>query len=172
MTFIEKIWAIIKGQIFIQPTPTPILIFDSSDVPLTVPVPNEQSNTKISTSMENSKINIWAHAIAIGENNKQNNPGNLKYTTLSASWGGTKGFLAADGGWICDFPTYALGFTALCNFLTLGAENELLAFHSSEARTLVGFTKIYAGNPPQGYISGIVEAMGGNPDVDISTFLS
>ena len=48
----------------------------------------------------------------------------------------------------------------------------LLAFHAPEARTPSGFTKIYASNPPQGYIDAIVQAMGGDPNVQISTFLS
>jgi plasmid stabilization system protein ParE len=54
----------------------------------------------------------------------------------------------------------------------LGCENQLLDFHSPDARTLAGFTKIYAGNPPQRYIDAIVQAMGGDPNVQISMFLS
>jgi hypothetical protein len=34
------------------------------------------------------------------------------------------------------------------------------------------FTIVYAGNPPQGYIDAIVQAMGGDPNVQISTFLT
>lgn len=124
-----------------------------------------------SEPMHVSKISDWAVAVKAGEGADPalNNPGNLKYATLTASWGGTKGRQATDGGWICKFPTYAAGFAALCNFLTLGAENQLLAFH--QARTLEAFTKVYAGNPPQGYIDGIAAKLGVPVTIDISTLL-
>jgi hypothetical protein len=54
----------------------------------------------------------------------------------------------------------------------LGAEDQLLDFHMAAARTLAGFTKVYAGNPPASYTDAIVQAMGGDPNVQISTFLS
>lgn len=120
-----------------------------------------------------SRIEQWSRAIAVQEGAKKslNNPGNLKYSTLTASWGATKGFQATDGGWIAAFPTLQEGQTALINFLTLGAENELIAFHTPESRTLQGFSVIYAGNPPQKYIDGIVSAMGVPGSTLISTFL-
>ncbi len=65
-----------------------------------------------------------------------------------------------------------MGDTALGNFLTLGCEDELVAFHAPAARTLAGFTVIYAGNPPQGYITGIEEMLGVPGTTQISTFLS
>lgn len=116
-------------------------------------------------------IQKWAHAIETSEGAAPatNNPGNLKYSSLTASWGATPGRAASDGGHLCQFGTYAQGLHALCNFLVLGCENQLLAFH--HARTLTSFTKIYAGNPPQGYIDRIVSTLGVSPDVDISTFL-
>lgn len=119
-------------------------------------------------------IKKWAALIAQGEGASlaSNNPGNLKYSSLTASWGATPGRAATDGGHLCQFATPAMGMNALCNFLMLGCENELRAFHSPEARTLIGFTKIYAGNPPQGYIDRIVGGLGVSPYVDISTFLS
>lgn len=118
------------------------------------------------------KIIQWAQIIGIEEGAKPelNNPGNLKYSTLTASWGASEGFQAADGGYIAAFPTLETGTKALCNFLVLACEDELIAFH--QARTLVDFTKVYAGNPPQGYTDAIVNAMSGNPNVDISTFLT
>ena len=121
-----------------------------------------------------AKITTWANAIGQGEgaDPSSNNPGNLKYSTLTKSWGATPGRAATDGGYLCHFPTFVMGYDALCNFLMLGCENELIAFHAASARTLEGFTKIYAGNPPQGYIDRIVAKMGGNPNVQISTFLN
>jgi hypothetical protein len=61
---------------------------------------------------------------------------------------------------------------ALCNFLILGCEDELIAFHGPTARPLQGFTDVHAGNPPQGYTDRIVETLGVSADTQISTFLS
>lgn len=108
----------------------------------------------------NPKIITWANAIAKweGANPLSNNPGNMKFTSLTASWGATKGRKALDGGYFCKFATPQAGFNALCNFLILGCENQLIAFH--KARDFQSFTKIFAGNPPQGYIQGIATELG------------
>ena len=83
-----------------------------------------------------------------------------------------EGIAAADGGFLAQFKTESVGEIALCDFLVLGCQDQLVAFHAPAARTLGGFTTIYAGNPPQRYIDAIVQAMGGDPNVQISTFLS
>ena len=121
-----------------------------------------------------SKIHIWALAIAVQEGAKKtlNNPGNLKVSTLTKSWGATKGFQATDGGWIAQFPTPQAGETALENFLTLGCQDELIAFHAPAARTLGGFTQIYAGNPPPEYEEAVGRALGCPLDTPISSFLN
>jgi hypothetical protein len=54
-----------------------------------------------------------------------------------------------DGGFLATFKTDQAGQAALCSFLVLGCEDELVAFHAPAARTLAGFTKIYAGSPAQ-----------------------
>lgn len=120
------------------------------------------------------KITQWAAAITKGEgaNPALHNRGNLKFTTLTASWGATKGPAATDGGFLAQFANDQMGEDALCNFLMLGCENELIAFHTPEARTLGGFTKIYAGNPPQKYIDGIAAEIGEPETVLIETFLT
>lgn len=146
--------------------------------PLPMPTPPQPTPPPAPTPAPAPKfpalILKWAAAIAQGEGAypASHNPGNLKYSTLTASWGATKGRAAEDGGFLCQFPDDATGQAALCNFLVLGCENELIAFHAPAARTLEGFTKIYAGNPPQGYIDAIVLYMGVSPLVQISTFLS
>ena len=116
----------------------------------------------------------WMGAVSKweGANPALNNPGNLKFSTLTASWGATEGPAASDGGHLCQFKTLEAGQFALCSFLQLGCEDELVAFHAPEARTLAGFTTIYAGNPPQGYITGIEEMLGVPGTTQISTFLS
>lgn len=119
-----------------------------------------------------SKITIWAYAIsdAEGASLSSHNPGNLKFSPLTASWGATQGRAATDGGHLCQFSNYQQGFSALCNFLILGCHDELKAFH--QARTLQKFTEIYAGNPPQQYIDRIATSLGVPLVTDISTFLS
>lgn len=116
----------------------------------------------------------WARSIGKweGANPTSHNLGNLKYSTLTASWGATKGHPASDGGFLCQFQDNQTGLNALCNFLVLGAEDQLIAFHAPEARTLEGFTKIYAGGPPAGYINGIIQDMNVPGNTQISTFLS
>ncbi len=120
-----------------------------------------------------SKIHIWALAIAAqeGANRVYNNPGNLKLSSLTRSWGAITGFAAKDGGVIASFKTPEAGETALENFLTLGCENELIAFHSPEARTLGGFTDIFAGHPPAEYGQAVARALGCTLETLISTFL-
>lgn len=127
------------------------------------------------------KIVTWAKLIAAGEGatSLSNNPGNLKLTNLTATWGAMRGRPATDGGWLARFSTYEQGFDALCELLVLAAQDQLIYYHKispagkpqPEVRTLEGFTRVYAGGPPQGYINRIVAGMGGDPRVDIATFL-
>jgi hypothetical protein len=120
------------------------------------------------------KILAWAQIIGTeeGANPSLDNPGDLKLSDLTKSWGAIQGFAAADGGFMAKFPTMQLGEVALCDFLVLGCQDQLLAFHSPAARTLAGFMTIFAGNPPADYITAIVQAMGGDPNVQVSTFLA
>lgn len=113
----------------------------------------------------------WAVAVANQEGAKPalNNPGNLKVSTLTRSWGAMPGFNATDGGVIAKFATPQAGMDALCNFLVLGCEDELRAFH--QARTLKGFSIVYAGNPPSEYYEGIAAELGVTVDILIASFL-
>lgn len=124
-----------------------------------------------------SRIEDWAKAIQTQEGGKPgdlnivlNNPGNLKYAPLIASWGATKGKPASDGGWIAQFSTYDKGFQALCEFLTLGCKDQLKAFHQS--RTLKLFTQTYA-NPPANhpYAATVAAKLGVDVNVDIKELL-
>lgn len=118
-------------------------------------------------------ILTWANAIKIEEGAKPeiNNPGNLKYAPLTASWGAKPGFNATDGGSIARFDTYQKGYDALCNFLVLGCHDELKFFH--QARTIKEFTRVYA-NPPAGskYAENVARALGVTVETDISTLIS
>ena len=156
-------------------------LLKARQIPPTADLAPSQSQNPAPTASQSSigavtafppKITTWAAIIAKeeGANPSSNNPGNLKFSSLTASWGATQGNAASDGGYLCHFATTEAGLEALCNFLVLGCEDQLLAFHN--ARTLAEFTTVYAGNPPQDYINAIVQAMGGDPNVQISTFLS
>jgi hypothetical protein len=52
------------------------------------------------TAKPASRIHLWALAISVQEGAKKelNNPGNLKVSTLTKSWGAANGFQAEDGG--------------------------------------------------------------------------
>jgi hypothetical protein len=117
-------------------------------------------------------IERWANAIKVQEgwyigsrSYKNNNPGNLKYSSLTASWGAT----GKDADNFCIYPDYETGMKALCNFLQLGAEDELIAFH--HARTLLLFTRVYAQPPNDNYALNVAKALGVDVNVDISTFI-
>ncbi len=112
----------------------------------------------------------WANAIKQWEGSiDATNPGNMKYAPLTASWGASRGRYAKDGGAFAVFRSPAAGFTALCNFLVLACHDELKSYH--QARTLREFTVVYAGNPPEGYIQGIIRGVGVSGDTDIGTFV-
>ncbi len=147
-----------------------ILNAKSSTADMNTPTATTEPTSTIFAPM----IEKWITAVSQweGANPESNNPGNLKYSTLTASWGATKGHPASDGGYLCQFATENAGEIALGNFLTLGCEDELIAFHSPEARTLRGFTVIYAGNPPENYIQGIIAGLGVPGDTLISTFIA
>ncbi len=144
----------------------PIQPDEQKVLPTAPPIPTvpQPISTQIKTQV--SKITQWAQAIVHWEGHFD---GNLKYSTLTASWGATKGRPATDGGFFCEWQSEATGFLALVNFLTLGCENQLLDFHQS--RTLESFTKVFAGNPPQGYIDGIAHDLDCPLDINIATFL-
>jgi hypothetical protein len=117
----------------------------------------------------------WANAIKEAEgwtpgsvSVVHNNPGNLGYTTLTASWGAIQGNPKTDGGSFCHFIDYDTGFKALCNFLTLGAKDELRAFH--QARTLEKFSEVY-GNTGIGYATAIAKTLNVPLSTDVSSFI-
>lgn len=141
------------------------------EVPI-VTVTHTEQPPIVNTNGFHPMIVKWAGAITHGEgaSPSSNNPGNLKFSTLTKSWGATQGRAASDGGFLCQFSNPQQGLNALCDFLTLGAEDLLVAFH--QARTLREFTVVYAGNPPEGYIETIIEIVGVPGDTIISTFIN
>ncbi len=147
------------------------LIFKPSPKEILQPVSTTATVSPVVTPIDKTnKIYTWAHAIAKWEGDSSGvNPGNLKYTTLTKTWGATQGRPAQDGGYFALFVSYGVGFSALCNFLTLACEGELIIAH--KPCTFEQFTIRYAGNPPQNYIDGIREIVGCELSTDISSFL-
>ncbi len=133
----------------------------------------QDTYTEVKQALKPNMIQKWATLISHfeGADPTLNNPGNFKYSTLMASWGGQKARAGSDGGFFCKFPTKEMGFTALCNFLTLGCENQLLDYHN--ARTIKQFTLVYTNHPkPQfDYSDNLIKQLGVSPDTDIKTFL-
>lgn len=140
--------------------------------PVSVPLPVQPLSDTITINSP-SKIQRWAQAIGKweGSNPKLHNPGNMKYSTLTASWGATKGPPASDEGFLCQFATDEQGETALLDFLTLGCEYQLIISHPKPC-TVRQFTVKYAGNPPEGYILGVCQDAGMSPDTEIGTLLT
>lgn len=133
-------------------------------------LPTNNQN-KMSIQVE-KKPNIadWGNIIARleGADPKLNNPGNLKYSPLIATWGATK----AKNSDFAQFTKYEQGMTALCNFLTLGCRDQLIPYHN--ARTIKEFTLVYTDHPkPEfDYSPTLIKELGVTPDTLISTFLS
>ena len=95
-----------------------------------------------------------------------NNPGNLKFTSLTQSLRALK----SDLNGFCIFANYGDGFEALCDFLRFAARDELISYH--ESRTLLLFTQTYA-NPPTGskYAENVAKSLGVSVNEPIKNLL-
>lgn len=134
-----------------------------------------------------SRIPLWAQGIKTAEgwftgsrSQKNHNGGNLKFTTLTASFGA----VGKDADNFCIFPNDAVGDAALESFLILACKDELLAFHANpkaatvfeNPRTLAGFTLVYA-QPPKAadgsypYLNIVAATIGAKVDQLISELL-
>ena len=73
------------------------------------------------------------------------NPGNLKYTHLTQSYGSVHyyGSIGHDSKNFCIFPDYQTGFNALQQFITDAASDKLAAYHSC---TIQSFFVSYSGD--------------------------
>lgn len=101
---------------------------------------------------------------------RNNNPGNMRYTPYSVSLGATGKSLVG----FAKFPTYQIGFDALCQMLTDACSGKLPAYDPSKG--LVAFFSIYApssdgANNPLRYASVVATKMNINVAQPISTFL-
>ena len=115
------------------------------------------------------RYTIWAQAIQAEESSKPprptdvnvrlKNPGNLKYTSYTASLGGKKSTVPGlDGGTFCEFDTYQDGLNALKQFLKDAVDGKLRAYKPTQ--TLLSFTKVYANPPNDGYATNVAKKLG------------
>lgn len=123
-----------------------------------------------------SRIQDWALGIQSAEggkpwhiNMKNHNPGNLKYTSFTASLGGKLGKAATDGGYFCYFDTYEEGFKALCTFLTMAAQGKLKPY--PKGITLDKFSSTYALPPNKNYVNTVAARIGVAPSIKIAELL-
>lgn len=127
-----------------QPTPTPS--------PKPSPVPPTPTPSV-------SRIPAWALAISVQEGDSagsrsrlNGNPGNLKYSSYTASLGA----IGKDAGNFCKFSSWNAGMKALQLFLTDAANNALVPYKNC---TLDQFTTIYAQPPSKAYVNGVAAAL-------------
>lgn len=144
-------------------------------------VTNPPATTPINGEANHPQIVAWAKAILVAEGGNTSFPtipqcGNLRYSAYVKSLGAI-GHTPTGNYAIFPDAASALGCDAngvlngkgLCQFLIDAAHNQLIPYH--QARTLLAFTKIYAGNPPQGYIDRIAAQLKVAESIDISTLL-
>ena len=126
-----------------------------------------------------SKINTWAKAIQFAEgfsvgsrSFRNNNPGNLrspeKYNPNLSPYMISLGATAMDSGNFCVFPSYDIGFKALCQFLTDACTNQIAVYKDV---TLEQFTNTYALPESSNYLNSICVALKVERSVKISTFI-
>lgn len=159
-------WTAPGGKLPVQPPITPV----PAPVPVPQPVPVPSIPTPPSGAV--SRIDDWALAIQAQEgwspttrSFKNNNPGNLKFTTYTQSLGA----LRPDPGNFCMFMSYQAGHDALCRFLKDACSNQLVAFKGE--MTLLQFTKVYAQPPNDNYALGVAKALKAEISDPINKFL-
>lgn len=138
-------------------------------------LPDQAPNPPPAPPTHPSRIVEWARAMEKEEGSKppkptdrskrNNNPGNLKYTSLTASFGA----VGKDPENFCIYPDYPTGFNALCSFLRLAAEDQLIPYKN--ARTLKEFISIYALPPNDGYANNVASELKVAVTTDISELL-
>jgi hypothetical protein len=155
-------------------------------VPQEPPKPSTPPPTPPGPS-EPPRVEIWASAIEQQEggqpgdlNMRLNNPGNLKYTTYTATLGAKqsteliigaaqRGPAGSDGGYFCRFDTLEEGRSALRHFLIDAASNRLKSYKNN---TLDQFTETYARPPNKKYVNAVAKALQVDPSIPISKLIS
>lgn len=142
--------------------------------------------------VKTSRIRDWGKYIQFSEGWKvgsrsyrNSNPGNIKATPYGMSLGATRGIDHAgikDGEYgFCIYENYDVGFNALCQLLTDAAQDKLKGFHDHlvelkdgrkvSARTLEGFTEIFAEPEDEHYLNSICVQLKVDKSINISELL-
>ena len=127
-----------------------------------------------------SKLISWAKAIEIEEgskppkitdrNKRNNNPGNMRASDLVQSLGSNfAGYVNQDKDGFAIFSSYESGFKALCQFLTLAAEDKLWPYHNF--RTLYLFTKRYAEPPNDNYANNVAKKLSVSVNINLKDLI-
>ena len=127
-----------------------------------------------------TRLEVWAKAIQAEESSKPprvtdvnvrlKNPGNLKYTSYTASLGGKKSTVPGlDGGTFCEFPTYTDGLNALKQFLRDAVDGKLKSYKPTD--TLKKGTQTYANPPNLGYATNVAKKLGVTIETQIREIL-
>lgn len=133
--------------------------------------------TPVPPPVQKSRIEAWAKAIQKQEggrpqdlNMRNNNPGNLKYTTYTSTLapGCSRAGAGSDGGHFCKWDTPEHGYQALCQFLRDAAQNKLKSYKNC---TLDQFTSIYALPPNKNYVNGVAKDLGVSTNILIKELL-
>lgn len=127
------------------------------------------NSRKVLNVGSDSLIPKWAKAIqnhegyyAGSRSYRNNNPGNFKSGSLT-DFMRKLGATSVDSDGFCIFPSYYIGFQALCSFLTMACKDQLGSYQSK--MTLLDFYKIYApstdNNNPTTYAQAVAMELGG-----------
>ena len=139
---------------FPEPTAPPVLVAESTPV-----------------KSKRKRLQLWAEAVqkhegwfAGSRSQRNNNPGNLRYTPYTKSLGA----VGQDEGRFCEFPDYGTGWSALVQFLTDAANNLLIPYKGNP--TLLEFFSVYApssdNNNPRRYAEVVAGYIGTGVTVD------
>lgn len=121
-----------------------------------------------------SSLHLWAKAIEHHEgyfkgsrSYRNNNPANFKSGTLTPFMK-SLGAIGVDSGGFCIFPSYEIGFKALCSFLEKASTNKLTSYRGH--MTLFEFFSKYAPqseNDTMNYAKTVAKKIGCSIDTQI-----
>ena len=136
-----------------------------------------QIKQEIPTYNVGSQIELWAEAtkkhegwFTTSRSQRNNNPGNLRYSGYTASLGENKG---KDDKNFIIYKDYETGFNALKQFLVDAASDKLRSYKRD--MTLLQFYQVYApsadGNSPKNYATFVANQLKVNINTKIKTLL-
>lgn len=137
-----------------------------------------ETNTNTVMPIENvreSKLEVFAKAIQEHEgwfngsrSYRNNNPGNLKFTTYTKSLGA----IGKDNLNFCKFADYKSGFSALCRFVQDASNNQLKSYHDCTIKTFfLSYAPSYDMNDPLAYAMAVAEKVGVKIDTRLSDII-